>query len=330
MSKPLIVFLALIMLQGFWGSTSQVRAEETFLITLQNQTHLPIIDSLQLKPFIKIDDFLVFRKFPDSTLVFKETFFACKTLPLAQPIDSVLQRLYHSSRHLHSGTLLIELGDPRTIHVLQKPALRTFPLPLKELNVFVSKRLIQNELYVDINLNALSAGEPFELKQLLLFEFLFQRFLQDRIARGRAFSESIFSVLIEESRPVYEPEIHFYLDDKAVVALIKNWPKIKTAFQRYVYSDHLLPMIQQFNDKIKLIQTPDYNRLTGFCKLILRYGYFSPLDQIRFEPTPEQLIKLRKDLTKISEHLFVLWFKPQGNNSKILEKLKNDQQIFEL
>ncbi|WP_456406825.1 hypothetical protein [Caldithrix abyssi] len=323
-SKTGCVFLLLI-----WGALSlpgYLTAGNTFFIVHKNNLQDESIDSLKLSPVTQIGDVLIFKAYDESPSIFEEKNFSCTFLPLAQPMDSILQVLFRASRTLKSGAFLLNFDDRFQVKALIDPAFRAAPLPLKEINMIVSPKIIQNEIYIDVDIHALISKEIYDFRQILFFEFLFQKFLLERIARGRAYSESIFSVLFKDYRPVYEPELHFYLDEKAIMALIEKWAKIKTAFQEFVYSDKFSLLTQEFNKKLEVIQSSDYNRLIGFSKLISRYGYFFPPKQIRIVTEKIEEQQLRSNIAEISEHLIMLWFKPGPLDSKTLETLKSKSQ----
>lgn len=326
--NKILIWLKIILLLGFGlfsfvdGQTMS-GSENRFLLVQENEQRI-VQDSLHFEPFLKIDRLEIFKLLEQTT---KETVvkaFTCKDIPLPQPMDSLLELTFHTSRKLKAAALQLQLNDTCRVTILSKPEFKVFALPVKELNLILSNKIIQDEIYIDFDLSSITQSSDFDFRHLLLFEFLFQQFLQERITRGRAFSKSVFAELMDDSRPVYAPEIHFYLDGKAAGALIKKWENIKRAFKNQLYSDGFQKRVEQFNKKVHLIGSSEYNRLIVFSKMFLRYGDHFPIEYARFEISKENIELLKQTINALTDHLIVYWFKPGALDQKIMESLKNE------
>ncbi len=328
MKQDRIIFFVKIislMLMGFISlSQAQTDEEESFLLVSSMQQHFSF-DSLQYEPYLKIDQLEIFRTYRNEGVALTaHKALTCREVPLAQPMDSVLALTFHTSRKLRSGILKMQMDDTCRITVLRKPEFKVSALPVKELNMFLSSKIVQDEIYIDFDLPAIVEQNELELRQILLFEFLFQEFLMNRIARGRVFSKSYFAELIDDSRPVYAPELHFYLDGPAANALIKNWENIKRTFKNQLYSNGFQKQVEQFTQKLHLINSSGYGRLIGFSKMLLKYGSYAPIQFASIESSREDLDRLRQNISSITDHLIVYWFKPGVLDEKMLETLRSE------
>ncbi len=297
---------------------------DTFLL-VAGKTNAPVImDSVYYYPYLKLADLSVLKQHQKSIFETTSKNYLCKSILLPQPIDSVLRITFNSSRRLTSGVLCVDFEDTCKIKIVKTPTWQAFRIPLKELNLFSSNKIIQDEIYIDIDLFSLKKQYGMQIEQILLFEFLFQQFLQNKIARQRSYSESLFIPLFTDYHPIYEPEIHFYLDKFAALALIKNWEHIKSAFKKEILSQKLPQKIDHFRQRLNLMQNSTYNRLIGFCKLFFRYGNTQPLKKstLNMSTNPTELKKVKEYLNTISDHLYLIWFKPGMIDDQLKEKLQ--------
>ena len=303
---------------------AQQSVNDLFLIAQQQTARDLKPDFPAYKAYLKTDDLLIFQAVKEGISGLGAEAFFCKTLPLAQPMDSVLSLIFHTSRRLQAGALQIRFDDTCKVRVIIKPQFRTSALPVKELNLFLSDKLVQDEIYIDLDLFTVLKDRTIDLSQILLFEYLFQQFLQEKIARRLMFSRSVLAMLIDATRPVYEPELHLYLDGKAAWVLIKKWQNIKQAFKKQILSAAFVSKVEQFNQKLPLMYNSDYNRLVGLSKMLARYGSFKPLKEISLSGQTENPDMLRRNMNYLTEHLIVYWFKPGELNQKLMDSLKNE------
>jgi len=318
-----IALLLTVRLISLVNGQTMFEGRDCFLLMLENQ-QLILPDSLHYSPLLKMDRLEIFVASKQETPNPVAGALTCKDIPLPQPMDSLLRLTFHTSRQLQSAELELQLNDTCQVTILSEPKFQVLALPVKELNLILSNKIIQDEIYIDFDLPALSQNNKFDFRHLLLFEFLFQKFLLDRIARGRAFSKSVFAELTDASRPVYAPESHFYLDGPAAAALIKKWENIKRAFKNQLYSNNFQLQVEQFNKNVHLIGSSDYCRLIFFSKMFLRYGIHYPIQYANIETSKEKMELLKQTIDTVTDHLIVYWFKPGILDQNILESLRSE------
>ncbi len=317
-----IALLLAVKLIGTVNGQTMFEGGARFLLMLENQ-QLILPDSLHYSPLLKMERLEIFTVSKQKSQKHVAGI-TCKDIPLSQPMDSLLRLTFYTSRRLQSSALELQLNDTCHVKVLSEPEFQVLALPVKELNLILSAKIIQDEIYIDFDLPALSQDDKFDFRHLLLFEFLFQKFLLDRIARGRAFSKSVFAELTDDSRPVYAPEFHFYLDAPAAAALIKKWKNIKSAFKNQLYSNSFQLQLEQFNKKVHLTGSSDYNHLVFFSKMFLRYGIYYPIQFANIESSRKKIEFLKQTIEVITDHLIVYWFKPGVLDQKVLESLRSE------
>ncbi len=295
-------------------------SSQTFLITNQPVWQTSALPADQKwHPLFDLDGILV--AYPGQEKPPLPGTFSC-TLPLITPIDSILQLAFHSSRELKNAAFLVTANDSFTVQPLKNAQFSTFNTPLKEVNLFYFPGLMQDELYVELNPLFLQ-NDSLQIADLLFFEFLFEQFLRKKIVRGKVFGESLIGALATDYRPVYAPELHFYLSPRSALAIFEKWDGIKKSFRKFLHSSTRKKAFKQFKQQLLLVSQSKYSKLVVWSKLLQRYGYMRPARNLA---KIEQRIKSDRwpqTMERFVDHLIIYWFRAEPLESDQWKNLKN-------
>ncbi|NOX87629.1 MAG: hypothetical protein GXO77_01285 [Calditrichaeota bacterium] len=240
-----------------------------------------------------------------------------RSVPLAAPIDSILELYFKSSRAIKQAEFIVTLTDTCSIQPVKEFKFITYSTPLKEINLFRFNSLIQDEIYIDPDLTKISDSD--EIGDILFFEFYFRQFLLEKVVPGRIYSEPVLTALSSSYRPIYAPEVHFFLDPASAREVVKNWTQIKRSFKRSLSRKNLQLKYELFQNQFKLITETPNSRIVLWLKLMNRYGSRKPLVGLVSGYDFENLnFKLREYIDKI----YMLWFRSEEIDSDLLKELK--------
>ncbi len=235
------------------------------------------------------------------------------------PLDSLMALYFSSTRSFRKGAFLLQLKDTCRIRSVASFVFQTKSSPLKEINIFTLKNLLQDEFYFDLNLKKVNAAE--EMSQYLFFEFLWQWFLNQKILANKIYTESVLSALAAGYRPVYEPELHFYLEAKAADEVVRKWEKIKQAFLHHWSRQRLQRKYALFREQLKLMTETSHSKMILWAKLMIRYGYHKNLKRLCASPD-RFLERFENNLAGFVNGMQLLWFRSSEIDQDLIKALQ--------
>ncbi len=235
------------------------------------------------------------------------------------PLDSLMALYFNSTRALRQGAFLLQLRDTCRIQAVHPFVFQIKPSPLKEINIFTLKNLPQDEFYFDLDLKKVNAAE--QMSQYLFFEFLWQWFLNQKILANKIYTESVLSALAAAYRPVYEPELHFYLEARAADEVVRKWEKIKQAFLHHCSRQRLQSEYVLFREQLKLITETSHSKMILWAKLMSRYGYHKNLRRLCASPDGF-LDRFEKNLAGFVNGMQLIWFRSSEIDQDLIKALQ--------
>ncbi len=253
-----------------------------------------------------------------------------QSCPLLRPLDSLMVLYFRSTRRIKRAAFILSLSDTCRIRSLVPFEFQVLHSPLKEINIFAVNHLEQNEFYFEINLQQVKLDSG--MAEFLFFEYLLQQFFNKKVLSDKIYTEPVLAALANAYRPVYAPELHFYLDAKAADEVIRKWVKIKRTFVNRLKNRKLDKPFARFREKLKLITETPHSKLVVWTKLMSRYGYQGSLVQL-LSDKEKFLARFQKQLPIFIKGLQLIWLRSaemDKNLAKALqkEKIEGGVRIF--
>ncbi len=291
--------------------------ERYLVITKNNVANGKVIpQSRQWNVVYNLDDVFIAQATRDTL---SDAFCFTQTTPLIRPIDSLLSFYFRQSRGNTKAAFELIMGDTCKIRAISPFQFRPLPTPFKEINIFPLPRLVQDEFYFDINIEKIAVDSC--MTDFLFFEYFLQRFFYKKILPDKIYAESAIMGLASTYRPLYVPEVHFYLEPKAADEVIKKWVKIKETFKNTIRKQDLKPEYELFMQKLHLINESSHSKIVAWAKLMKRYGFRENMRSLfKMEGSVPQ--KLKQNMLKFVEHVQLLWFCSSEINKELLDRLR--------
>ena len=314
----LFVLNALLLVAASYGQTCFSDSIERYLvITKNNVASGDVVQrGRQWNVVYNLDDIFIAQATRDTL---RDAFCFTQTTPLIQPIDSLLSFYFRQSRGNTTAAFELTMGDTCKIRPVAPFRFRPLPTPFKEINIFPLPRLVQDEFYFDVDLEKITVDSC--MADFLFFEYFLQRFFYKKILQDKIYAESVIMGLASTYRPVYAPEVHFYLEPKAADEVIKKWVKIKEAFKNTIRKQDLGPEYRLFMQKLHLINESAHSRIVAWAKLMKRYGFTGNM-RFLFKNEGKVPEKLKQNMLKFMEHVQLLWFCSSDINKELLNRLR--------
>ncbi len=319
MIRHLLFVLNVLLLAGAsHGQTCFSDSIERYLvITKNNVTSGEVVQqSRQWNVVYNLDDVFIAQATRDTL---SDAFCFTQTTPLIRPIDSLLSFYFRQSRGNTKAAFELTMGDTCKIRAMTPFRFRPLPTPFKEINIFPLPRLVQDEFYFDIDIEKIAVDSC--MADFLFFEYFLQRFFYKKILPDKIYAESVIMGLASTYRPMYAPEVHFYLEPKAADEVIKKWVKIKETFKNTIRKQDLKPEYALFMQKLHLINESSHSKIVAWAKLMKRYGFTGNM-RFLFKNEGKVPEKLKQNMLKFTEHVQLLWFCSSEINKELLNHLR--------